>query len=61
MKGLFTTMAACRLTSAAMLADTPADYNSSLDGKSGESLKNQLHDIIAPHTQLTYSSMWICS
>ena len=26
-----------------------------------ESLKNQLHDIIAPHTQLTYSSMWICS
>ena len=61
MKRLFTTMTACLLTSAAMLADAPADYNSSLDGKSGESLKNQLHDIIAPHTQLTYSSMWICS
>lgn len=51
-------MAACLLTSAAMLADAPAGYYSSLDGKSGESLKNQLHDIIAPHTQLTYSSLW---
>ena len=61
MKGLFTTMAASRLTSSAMLADAPADYYSSLDGKPGESLKNQLHDIIAPHTQLTYSSMLICS
>lgn len=51
-------MAACLLTSAAVFADAPAGYYSSLDGKSGESLKNQLHDIIAPHTQLTYSSLW---
>lgn len=58
MKRLFTSMAACLLTSAAVFADAPAGYYSSLDGKSGESLKNQLHDIIAPHTQLTYSSLW---
>ena len=51
-------MAACLLTSAAVFADAPAGYYSSLDGKSGESLKNQLHNIIAPHTQLTYSSLW---
>ena len=43
MKGLFTTIAACRLTSAAMLADAPADYYSSLEGKSGESQTSSSH------------------
>ncbi|MGN1245084.1 MAG: endonuclease [Muribaculaceae bacterium] len=58
MKRVFSTMAACLLTAAAAIADAPAGYYSSLDGKSGESLKTQLHDIIAPHTQLTYNSLW---
>jgi endonuclease I len=39
-------------------AEIPAGYYSSLDGKSGEALKTQLHDIIRPHTVLTYSSLW---
>lgn len=39
-------------------AAAPSGYYSSLDGKSDESLKNQLHEIISNHTQLTYSSLW---
>ena len=43
MKRLFTTMTACLLTSAAMLADAPVDYYSSLEGKSGESQTSSSH------------------
>ena len=54
-----TTLAAGLLASAsALFAAAPSGYYSSLDGKSGEALKNQLHDIIFSHTQLTYSSLW---
>ena len=52
------TLAIGLLTFAAMLADAPVGYYSSLDGKSGEQLKTQLHDIIFTHTQLTYNSLW---
>lgn len=54
----FYTLAAGLLSFAALLADAPAGYYSSLDGLAGESLKNKLHEIIFPHTQLTYSSLW---
>lgn len=47
------------LTSAiSVQAAAPTGYYSSLDGKSGEALKNQLYEIINKHTQLTYSSLW---
>jgi endonuclease I len=39
-------------------ADIPSGYYSSLTGKYGQSLKDALHDIIRPHTQLTYNSLW---
>ena len=54
----FLTLAASLFAILALNAAAPSGYYSSLDGKSGEALKNQLHDIIAPHTQLTYSSLW---
>lgn len=46
---------ACGLTA---LADIPTGYYSTLNGKSGETLKNTLFNIIRPHTQLQYSLMW---
>ena len=54
----FLTLVASLFAISALNAAAPSGYYSSLDGKSGEALKNQLHDIIAPHTQLTYSSLW---
>lgn len=41
-------------------ASIPSGYYSSLDGKSDESLKNQLYEIINKHTQLKYKSLWDC-
>lgn len=52
------TFAASLFAFAALYAAAPSGYYSSLDGKSGEALKNQIHDIISAHTQLTYSSLW---
>lgn len=39
-------------------ASAPNGYYSSLNGKSGETLKNAIHSIIRPHTKLSYSSLW---
>ena len=39
-------------------ATIPAGYYSSLDGKSGEALKNAIHDLTLRHTVLSYYSLW---
>ena len=39
-------------------AAVPTGYYSSLNGKSGQALKNAVHDLIAKHTVVDYSNMW---
>lgn len=39
-------------------ATIPAGYYDSLDGKSGEALKNAIHDLTFAHTVLSYNSLW---
>ena len=36
----------------------PAGYYNSLEGKSGEALKNAIHDLTLQHTVLSYNSLW---
>ena len=40
------------------LSTIPAGYYNSLDGKSGEALKNAIHELTLRHTVLSYSSLW---
>ena len=39
-------------------ATIPAGYYNSLDGKSGEALKNAIHELTLQHTVLNYNSLW---
>lgn len=39
-------------------ADVPSEYYSSLNGKSGQALKNAVHDLAIKHTVHSYSSLW---
>ena len=39
-------------------AVAPNGYYTSLNGKSGETLKNAIHSLVRPHTKLSYSSLW---
>ena len=39
-------------------ATIPAGYYSSLDGKSGEALKDAIHNLAMQHTTLSYGSLW---
>lgn len=39
-------------------AAIPTSYYKSLDGKSGQALKNAVHDIVVKHTVLNYNSLW---
>ena len=40
-------------------ATIPAGYYNSLDGKSGEALKDAIHELATRHTTLSYGSLWI--
>ena len=40
-------------------ATIPAGYYNSLDGKSGEALKDAIHELALRHTTLSYGSLWI--
>ena len=40
-------------------ATIPAGYYASLDGKSGQALKDAIHDLATRHTTLSYGSLWI--
>ena len=40
-------------------ATIPAGYYNSLDGKSGEALKEAIHNLALRHTTLSYGSLWI--
>lgn len=39
-------------------AQIPAQYYTSIDGKTGAALKTELHEIISPHTQISYNNLW---
>lgn len=39
-------------------ANIPAGYYDSLEGKSGEALKNAIHELTLRHTILSYNSLW---
>jgi len=39
-------------------ATIPAGYYSSLEGKSGEALKDAIHELASRHTTLSYGSLW---
>lgn len=39
-------------------ASAPAGYYKSLNGLSGQALKDAVHNLIAPHTVVTYNSLW---
>lgn len=41
-----------------LYAAAPEGYYTTLNGKSGESLKNAIHNIVRPHTKLSYNSLW---
>ena len=40
-------------------ATIPDGYYNSLDGKSGQALKDAIHDLAVRHTTLSYGSLWI--
>ena len=40
-------------------ATIPSGYYQSLDGKSGQALKDAIHDLTKQHTTLSYGSLWI--
>jgi len=46
------------VTTLCVQATIPAGYYSSLNGKSGQSLKNAIHDLAMKHTVFSYSSLW---
>ena len=39
-------------------ADAPIGYYRSLNGLKGQALKNAVHNLIKPHTVVSYSSLW---
>ena len=47
------------VTSLIASATIPAGYYSSLDGKSGQALKDAIHNLALQHTTLSYGSLWI--
>ncbi len=53
-------LAACAVLTAVIAAQAavPAGYYSSLNGKSGQALKNAVHDLVANHTVVSYDNMW---
>ena len=40
------------------MASVPNGYYTSIYGKKGTALKTAIHDVIRPHTKLTYASLW---
>ena len=40
-------------------ATIPAGYYTSLDGKSGQALKDAIHELALRHTTLSYGSLWV--
>ncbi|MBQ2490822.1 MAG: hypothetical protein II539_03925, partial [Muribaculaceae bacterium] len=46
------------LTTLVAVANAPAGYYKSLNGKSGQALKDAIFSLIRPHTAVYYSSLW---
>ena len=55
----FTIVAALTMVSLCASANIPAGYYSSLDGKSGQALKDAIHELALQHTTFSYGSLWI--
>lgn len=59
MRRLFTSILfICVAATCAVMADIPAGYYQRLDGTKREQLKNAAHDVIRPHTVVTYNSLF---
>ena len=43
------------------VAAIPDGYYSSLNGKSGQALKDAIHELAIRHTTLSYGSLWVYS
>lgn len=46
------------LSAVGLLADIPSNYYTKLDGKKREALKTAAHEVIRPHTVVTYNSLF---
>ena len=55
----FTIAAVLAMASLCSAASIPAGYYNSLDGKSGQALKDAIHDLVSQHTTFSYGSLWI--
>lgn len=58
MKHYYITLMLMSAMTLALSAKVPEGYYDSLDGLRDESLKDELHNIIRPHTTLSYNSLW---
>ncbi len=60
-KRLYRITVAAMLTMACLTASAtiPAGYYDSLNGKSGQALKDAIHEIVLHHTTFSYGSLWI--
>lgn len=57
MRKLYITLCVA-LTAMVAVANAPAGYYKSINGKSGQALKDALFNLIRPHTAVYYSSLW---
>lgn len=55
---IITTLLVAAVASATVYADVPSGYYTSIYGQKGTALKTAIYNVIRPHTQLTYSSLW---
>ena len=58
MKKVFTTLLLLALTSMGLMAQIPNGYYNNATGKTGDELKEALHDIIKDHTSISYQQIW---
>ena len=55
----FTIVAVLLMACFTASASIPAGYYDALNGKSGQALKDALHELLQHHTTFSYGSLWI--
>ena len=58
MSRLLATLLVLVLTNFSLWAQIPDGYYSNANGKTGDSLKMALHEIIKDHTTISYQNIW---
>lgn len=58
MKRIFTLLVVATFVAGSVFGAVPKNYYSTLNGKSGQALKNAIHQLTKKHTVLTYGSLW---